>query len=72
MTIDVYVKARAGDGGDLLSVATSEKGVAFTVAKGEREILSLVVPWGEYWQLLRNLNACEKAFFAAEQDTEED
>ena len=62
--IDLYVRAH-GKSGCLLTVATSESGVAFTVAKGERTVTSIVVPWDDYWKLMRDLNSCERAFIAA-------
>lgn len=63
--IDVYIK-NAAENGNMITILTAEEGVGVTIAKGEREILSIVIPWGEYWQLIRELNACERALLASQ------
>ncbi|MHC4121568.1 MAG: hypothetical protein ACYSWO_29195 [Planctomycetota bacterium] len=63
--IDVYIRS-GGDSPDMVTFATAESGMAVTVAKGEREILSIIVPWPEYWMMMRELNACERALLASE------
>lgn len=68
--VSVYLRAEGGSG--LLTIATTTDGVGFSVAADERKVVSVVVPWAEYWELLRNMNACEKAFFAAAQEGGED
>ena len=69
--IDVYVKAE-GIRNCLLTIGTCEAGVSFTVAKGEREVTSIVIPWDNHWELMRELNACERALLGAQRGEEGD